>query len=82
VLVEVRLEAVERPAAEGQAQGLRVGQGRGEDLGPLLLGIGMRASGTREVFQGGQAAVIEPPDPGRDGGSRDVDLVGDVVLEG
>jgi hypothetical protein len=39
------LQAIERPAGERQAQALRVGQGRGDDLGTLLDRIGLRASG-------------------------------------
>jgi hypothetical protein len=44
LLVEIGLQAVERPAAEGQAQALRAGQRGGEDLGPLLGGVGVRTT--------------------------------------
>ena len=81
LLVEVVAQPVERPAGEGQAQGLGVGQCRGDHLGPLVLGVGARASGAGEVFEGGQPAIVEPSDPGRDGGPRDVQVqfVGDVT---
>ena len=51
LLVEVDLQAVERPGAKGPAQVLRVGQGRGDDLGDLLGRIGGRASGAGLVLQ-------------------------------
>jgi hypothetical protein len=79
LLVEVDLQAVERPAAEGQAQGLRVGQRGGKDLGPLIGVIGVRAARAGAVLQGGEAAVVEPADPGRDGGPGDVQLTNDLA---
>ena len=51
VLVEVVPQAVECPAAEGLAQALRVGQGRGDDLGALLGCVGVRAAGPRAILQ-------------------------------
>jgi hypothetical protein len=68
VFVEVALEAVERPASEGEAQLLRVGQRDGDDLGPLLGGVGVRASGATPLLQSLDASLIEPADPGIDGG--------------
>jgi hypothetical protein len=79
LLVEVGLQAVERPAAEGQAQGLRVGQGRGEDGGPLVGVIGVRAARAGAALQGGEPAVVEPADPGRDGRPGDLQLAGDLA---
>jgi hypothetical protein len=79
LLVEVGLEPVERPGAEGQAQFLRVGQGRGDNGGTLLGPIGGRAARTGEVLERRQAPVIEAADPGRDGGPRDARLVGDLA---
>ena len=60
-------------------QGLGIGQRRGDDLGPLLLGVGVRTSGAGQVLQGGPPAVVESADPGRDGGPRDVQLLGDLT---
>jgi hypothetical protein len=79
LLVEVGLQPVERPAAEGQAQLLGVGQGGGEDGGPPVGVIGGRAAQARSVLQGGEPAVVEPADPGRDGRPRDVQLAGDLA---
>jgi hypothetical protein len=36
LLVEVSLQAVQRPTTKRQVQALRVGQGRGKNLGALL----------------------------------------------
>jgi hypothetical protein len=69
-LVEVSLESVERPGAEGQAESLGVGQRRGDDFGALLGGIGVRPAGAGSLFQAAQSLVVEPADPGVDGGSR------------
>jgi hypothetical protein len=77
LLVEVVPKAVERPAAVGQAQFLRVGQGRGDDRGPLVRRVGVGAARAGAVVQGGRPAGVEPADPGRDGGPGDVHLVGD-----
>jgi hypothetical protein len=43
-LVEVVAQPVECPAAEGLSQLLRIGQGRGEDRGPLLGVVGVRSA--------------------------------------
>jgi hypothetical protein len=68
LLVEVGLESVECPAAEGQAQPLGIGQRRGDDLGPLLGGVGVRPAGPGPLLQAGEPLVVEPADPGVDGG--------------
>ena len=67
-LVEVISQAVERPAAEGQAQALRVGQRRGDDLGALLGRVGGRAPGPGPIFQATEPPVVEASDPGVDRG--------------
>jgi hypothetical protein len=78
VLVEIVPQAIERPAAEGEAQLLRIGQGRGDDLGPLLGGVGPRAAGSTPVRQAGEAAVVEAMDPGIDGGAGDAEVARDL----
>jgi hypothetical protein len=50
LLVEVDAEAVQGPAAEGQAQALGVGQRGCDHFGPLLGGVGVRASGPRPIL--------------------------------
>jgi hypothetical protein len=79
LFVEVGLQPVERPAAEGQAQVLRGGQGRGEDRGPLVGVVGGRAARAGSVLQGGGPAVVEPADPGRDGRPGEVESAGDLT---
>jgi hypothetical protein len=79
LLVKVGLQPIQRPATEGQAQVRRVGQGRGDDRGPLIGVVGVRAARAGAVLQGGEAAVVEPADPGRDGRPGDVQLVGDLA---
>jgi hypothetical protein len=79
VLVEVDMQAIERPAAKRQVQLLRVGQGRGEDRGPLVGIIGVWAAQAGAVLQGGGPAVVEPADPGRDGRPGDVQFAGDLT---
>jgi hypothetical protein len=76
-LVEVGPQAVERPAAEGQAQALGVGQRRGDDLGPLLGGVGRRPAGALALLEPGDAFVVEAADPGVDGGPRAAQRRGD-----
>jgi hypothetical protein len=78
LLVEVGLQAVECPATEGQAQSLRISQRRRDNGGALVGVIGVGAARAGAVLQGGQAAVVEPADPGRDGGPGDVQLACDV----
>jgi hypothetical protein len=79
VLVEVGAQTVQRPAAEGQAQALRIGQRRGDHLGALLGGVGMRASGPGPILQAVEAPLIEAMDPGVDGGARQTQLLGDLA---
>ena len=57
------MQAVERPAAEGQAQALRVGQRRGDDRGALIGVVGVRVARAGAVLQRREAAVVEPADP-------------------
>jgi hypothetical protein len=77
LLVEVGLEAVERPGGEGEAQLLRVGEGRGDDGGSLLGPVGGRAARSGPILERRQAPGIEAADPGRDRGPGDARLVGD-----
>jgi hypothetical protein len=64
LLIEVGFEPVERPAAEGQAQVLGGGQGRGDDLGALLGGVGRRPPGAGAFLEPGEALRVEAADPG------------------
>jgi hypothetical protein len=68
VLVEIIPEPVEGPASEREAELLRVGQRDGDDLGTLLGGVGVWASGAMPLLQPLDAMLIEPADPGIDGG--------------
>jgi hypothetical protein len=79
LLVEVGLQAVERPGAEGQSQPFRVGQGRGDDRGPLLGGIGRGAPGPPAILQAGGPPLVEAMDPRVDGGARDAQIFGDLA---
>jgi hypothetical protein len=77
LLVEVGLQAVECPAAEGQAQVLRGGQRRGDDLGPLLGGVGRRPAGAGAFLQPGEALLVEAADPGIGGRAGATERRGD-----
>jgi hypothetical protein len=77
LLIEVGAQAVERPAAERQFQALRVGQRGGDHLGPLLGGVGVRATRARQVAEAGEASVVEPMHPVVDRLSADPDLRSD-----
>ena len=77
LLVEVVPQAVECPAAEGLAQALRVGQGRGDHFGALLGRVGVRAAGPGAIRQPGEAPLIEAMQPGVGGGAREAQLLGD-----
>ena len=78
LLVEVVPQAIQRPAAEGQAQLLRVGQRRGDDLGALVSGIGVGPARAGPVAQPGEASVVEAMDPGIDRGAGDAEVAGDL----
>jgi hypothetical protein len=79
LLVEVGLQAVERPASEGEPQALRIGERRGDDLGALLGRIGRGTPGPGLVLQSAESLVIEAMDPGVDRGSRDVQVLGHLA---
>jgi hypothetical protein len=79
LLVEVGAQPVQRPAAEGQAQALRGGQGRGDDLGALLGGVGVRTPGPGPIPQAAEPPLVEAMDPGVDGGPRDAEVLGDLT---
>src|SRR5262245_23675008 len=70
LFVEIGLQTIDRPGAEGQTQAIRLGQGRGDHLGALLGGVGLRSPGPGAILQPGQAPLIEAMEPGLDGGAR------------
>ena len=78
LLIEVGLQAIERPAGEGQPQAPRIAQRRGNHLGALLGRIGRRAPGPRLILQPVEPLVIEAMDPGVDRRSRDAQVLGDL----
>jgi hypothetical protein len=78
-LVEVVPQAVERPAAEGEAEAVRFGQGGGDDLGPLLGSIGLRAPGPWPILEPAESPVIEAVDPCVDSGLADAQVAGDLA---
>jgi hypothetical protein len=77
VLIEVRLEPIQRPGSEGQTERLGVGQGGGEDLGDLLGRVGGRPPRSGLIGQGGGPLGVEPLDPGVDRGARDAEVACD-----
>jgi hypothetical protein len=79
LLIEVVPQPVERPAAEGQAEALRVGQRRGDDLGALLGGVGVWAPGAGPIPQPVEALLVEAMDPRVDGGPRDAQFLGHLA---
>jgi hypothetical protein len=79
LLVEVGPQAVQCPAAEGELKALRVGQSRGDNLGTLLGGIGVRAAGAGPIPQALEALLIEAMDPGVDGGAGQPQVLGDLA---
>lgn len=70
VLVEIGTQTVQRPAPEGQGQALRIRQRRGDHLGALLGGVGVRAPGPGPILHPVESLLIEAMDPGVDGGAR------------
>jgi hypothetical protein len=78
-LAEVGLQAIERPAPEGQAQALRVGQRRGDDLGALLGRISRRTPGPGPILRPVEALVIEAMNPGVDRRPGDAEVLGDLA---
>jgi hypothetical protein len=79
LLVQVGTQAVECPAPEGQVQALRVSQCRGDDLGALLGGVGVRPAGAGPILQSVEAPLVEAMDPGVDRRARDAQLLGDLA---
>jgi hypothetical protein len=77
VLIEVVSQSVERPTGEGEIEAFRVGQRGGDDLGPLLGRVGVRAAGPRSILQPRQPPVVEAMDPGVDRRPRDAADLGD-----
>jgi hypothetical protein len=79
LLVEIGLQAVQRPAGDGQAQAFGVGQRRGDDLGTLLRGVGMRPPGSRLVLQAVEPLFVEAMGPGVDRGPGDAEILGNLA---
>jgi hypothetical protein len=79
LLVQVIAQAVQRPAPEGQAQALRIGQRRGDDLGALLGGVGVRPAGARPILEPLESPLVEAAGPGVDGGTADAQVAGDLA---
>lgn len=77
MLVEVGLQAIERPGAERQAERFRVGHRGGEDLGDLLWWVGGGSPRARLVEQPGGSLGVEALDPGVYGGTGDAEFPGD-----
>jgi hypothetical protein len=73
------LQTIERPAPEGQAQALRVGQRRGDDLGALPGRISRRTPGPGPILQPVEALVIEAMNPGVDRRPGDAEVLGDLA---
>jgi len=76
LLVEVGLQSIECPAAEGQVQAFRVGQRRGDDSGALLGGVGVGPARAVAIIEAGQSLPVEAIDPVVDRLPADVDLRG------
>jgi hypothetical protein len=79
MFVEVGLKPIERPAAEGQPQALRIGQGGGDDLGALFGGVGGRTPSPGLILQAGESLVVEAMQPGVDRRPRDAEFLGDLT---
>jgi hypothetical protein len=79
LLVEVSLQAIERPASKGQPQALGVRQRRGDDLGALLGRVGRRTSGPGLILQSMEPLFIEAMDPGVDRGPREAQVLGHLA---
>jgi hypothetical protein len=79
LLVEVGLQAVRRPATEGQTQALRIGQRGGDDLGASLSGIGRRPPVPRVILQSVESLIVEAVDPGVGRRPRDAQVLGDLA---
>jgi hypothetical protein len=77
LLVEVGLQTIKRPAAEGQSQVLRGRQRGGDDLGTLLGRVGVRPARSGAIIETGEALLVEAMDPGVDVPPTDVHLLGD-----
>ena len=67
------------PAAEGQAQALRVDQRGGDDLGALLDGVGVRSARVGAIIEASESLLVEAMDPGVDRGPRGTEHFGDLA---
>jgi hypothetical protein len=63
LLVQVRLQPVERPARKGQPQLVRLRQRRRQHLPHRLGPVRRRPAGPRAVLKPPQAVAVEAPDP-------------------
>jgi hypothetical protein len=79
LLVEVSLQAIERPASERQVQALGGRQRRGDDLGALLGRVGRRTSGPGLILQAGEPLLVEAMNPEGDRGPRNAQVLGDLA---
>src|SRR3954452_23149052 len=79
LLVEVDAQAIQRPAAEGQAQNLWVSQCRGEGLGAWLGRVGARTPGAGPILQAAEALLVKAVDPGVDRGAGQFQVLGDLA---
>jgi hypothetical protein len=79
LLVEVGLQAIERPASERQPQAFGVRQRRGDDLGTLLRRVGGRTSGPGLILQAVELLLVEAMNPEVDRGPRDAQVLGHLA---
>ncbi len=73
------MKPIQRPAAEGQPQALRIGQGGGDDLGALSGGVGGGTPSPGPILQAGESLVVEAMEPGVDRRPRDAEFLGDLT---
>jgi hypothetical protein len=79
LFVEVGFQPIQRPAAKGQLQALRVGQGRGDHLSPLRGGVGLRPARAGAIVQTVQSLLVEAMDPRVDGGPTDAEVLSNLA---
>ncbi len=79
LLVEVGLQAIERPGAKRQAEILGGGQGGGDDRGAVLGRVSRGAPGPRLILEAVDPLVVPAMDPGVDRGPRDAEVLSDLA---
>jgi hypothetical protein len=77
MFLEVGLQPVQRPRAEGQAQLVGLGQCGGDYLGALLGVVGGWPTGPRSVLQAVDAGFVEACNPGVNSRTRNSKPPGD-----